>query len=135
MPWLRDLRFVRLAAALFVVEVLIACFCHDRWLRPYGGDVLSVGLVYALIRALCPVKHAPALAAALAVALAVELAQYGGLVSLLGLEGVPVARTVLGTSFDWADLGAYALGGALVQALRLRVELSATPRLRRQSWP
>ncbi|MCW3838276.1 DUF2809 domain-containing protein [Sphingomonas canadensis] len=102
------------AAAIFAVEVLIALFVRDRFVRPYLGDVLAVVLVYAGLRAITPLRVVPAALAALGVAFAVELGQLAGLVHLLGLGSSPVARTVLGTGFDPADLLAYTAGAGIV---------------------
>ena len=42
------------ALILLVVEVLIALFVNDQFVRPYLGDVLAVVLVYASLRAVTP---------------------------------------------------------------------------------
>ena len=39
---------------LLGVEVVIALFVHDRFVRPYLGDVLVVWVVYAFLRTLFP---------------------------------------------------------------------------------
>ncbi len=33
-------------ALVFIIEVLIALYMHDAFIRPYGGDILAVILVY-----------------------------------------------------------------------------------------
>lgn len=38
------------ALLLLMTEVLIALFVHDRFIRPYAGDILVVLLIYALVR-------------------------------------------------------------------------------------
>jgi hypothetical protein len=58
-----------------------------------------------------------ALGAALGVAVAVEVAQLVGLGEMLGLGGNRLARVVLGTTFDPADLLFYAFGAACVALL------------------
>lgn len=35
---------------LLCVEVLIALYVHDDFIRPYIGDVLVVGVVYCFLR-------------------------------------------------------------------------------------
>ncbi|MET0287217.1 MAG: DUF2809 domain-containing protein, partial [Polyangiales bacterium] len=41
-----SLRYAAHALALFLVEVAIALWVHDDFVRPYVGDVLVVPLVY-----------------------------------------------------------------------------------------
>lgn len=102
------------AIALFAIEVLIALFVRDNFVRPYVGDVLAVALVYCSLRAATPLSVNIALAATLAIAFAIEIAQALGLLATLGLAGNAVARIVLGGTFDWADLGAYLAGAVII---------------------
>ncbi|MDO7843305.1 ribosomal maturation YjgA family protein [Sphingomonas immobilis] len=106
------------AAALlvFAIEVAIALFVDDGFVRPYLGDSLAVVLVYLAIRACIRLGVTPAVLAAVAIAFAVEVSQYFHLVRLLGLEWSAVARCVLGTGFDPQDFAAYLAGGALAFA-------------------
>ena len=109
--------------ALLLTEVAIALFVHDRVVRPHGGDSLAVALVYCALRAVTGLRWPVALGVALAVACLIELGQLVGLLSMLGLADVRVARVVLGSGFDPADFGAYALGAlgvAVVERARGR---------------
>jgi len=105
------------AILIFAIEVLIALFVRDDFVRPYLGDVLAIGFVYAALRALTPLSFPQALAVTLAIALVIELAQAFGLLGALGLADNELARIVLGGVFDWHDLAAYAAGGAMIAAL------------------
>ena len=100
--------------AIFLIEVLIALYVRDAFIRPYGGDVLAVVLVYVGLRAVTSLRVGPAVAVALAIAFGVEVAQALNLITTLGLENVQLARTVLGTSFAWGDLAAYGAGAVMV---------------------
>jgi hypothetical protein len=102
------------AAALLAVEVLIALFVHDDFVRPYLGDVLAIALVYTALRAVTPLRLGSALAVTLAIALVFELSQAANLLGVLGLADNAVARTVLGGSFDWLDLLAYGAGAVVI---------------------
>lgn len=102
------------ALILLVVEVLIALFVKDQFVRPYLGDVLAVMLVYAALRAATPLRLASALSIALTIALVIEIAQALNLLAALGLADNRLARVVLGGAFDMLDLAAYAAGGAVV---------------------
>lgn len=102
------------ALAIFAIEVLVALFVRDNFIRPYVGDVLAVALVYTALRAATPLGLWPTIALTLAIAFAVELAQLFNLLDATGLRGSQVARIVLGGSFDPTDLVAYFAGAALV---------------------
>ena len=105
------------ALVLFVVEVLIALFVRDAFVRPYLGDVLAVMLVYAVLRAATPLGTVSALCAALGIALVIEVAQALNLLGALGLADNELARVVLGGAFDMLDMAAYCAGGAAVLAV------------------
>lgn len=108
---------------IFIVEVLIALYIRDRFIRPYVGDVLVVVLLYFAIRVLWPkgIRLLPLYVTLFACA--VEVSQYFNLVALLGLADNRLARTLLGSTFDWADVVCYLVGGALVWGWqRLRVK-------------
>jgi len=112
------LRFHRgyaLAALLvFAVEVGIALYVRDRFVRPVLGEVLAVVLVYLGLRAVRPIAVRPAALAALAIGCAVEFSQFLGLADLLGLAPGSHWRTVIGSQFDTRDLIAYAAGALAI---------------------
>jgi hypothetical protein len=102
------------ALFIFLVEVGIALFVRDDFVRPYAGDVLAVMLVCTALRAITPLRLGSALAVTLAIALVIELAQAANLLGALGLADNALARTVLGGSFDWFDLLAYGAGAVVI---------------------
>lgn len=104
------------ALALFLIEVAIALWVRDQWIRPIGGDVLAVILVYCGLRAITPLRIWPAALAAVAIGFVVEASQAFGLVDRLGLGDNVIARTVLGHAFAWEDMAAYVVGGLIVVA-------------------
>jgi hypothetical protein len=110
-------RYALAALAVFALEVAIALFVDDAFVRPLVGDALAVVLVYLILRAATPLRPRVALAAALGVAVLVELGQFVGLGELLGLGGNAVARVVLGTTLDPVDLLFYAFGAVGVALL------------------
>jgi hypothetical protein len=106
--------YLTLAVFIFVIEVLIALYVRDNFIRPYVGDVLVVILMYCFVKAFLEV---PALALAggvLLFAFAIEGLQYVKVVQVLGLENSSLVRTVLGTSFAWLDMLAYVVGTGIV---------------------
>lgn len=95
---------------LFLIEVGIALFVRDRFIRPYFGDFLVVILLYCLLKSFWNGSPLKAGVYVLIFAFAVEIGQYFQLVKVLGLNHSELARTVIGTGFDWGDLVAYTLG-------------------------
>lgn len=95
---------------ILVLIVLIALFVRDRFIRPYGGDVLVTVLICCFVRIIFPrrVKLLPLWVFLFATA--VEIGQYFNMVDLLGLGHIRLFRIALGTSFSWPDLLCYAAG-------------------------
>lgn len=100
-----------IAFILFVViEVLIALYVHDTFIRPYIGDVLVVIVLYCSVRIIMPERcHLLPLWIFLFAAF-VEWTQYMKLVELLGWQDNRFISTLMGTSFDWKDIMCYAVG-------------------------
>ncbi|WP_045690345.1 DUF2809 domain-containing protein [Hymenobacter sp. AT01-02] len=112
--WRFDRSYFRLLLLLLAVEILIAALAHDRWLRPYGGDVLVVGLLYCF---LCSFRQAfpwRVVGAVLLFALVIEGLQAVHFIHWLGLEHSLLANLILGRGFAWADVLAYGVGTGLV---------------------
>jgi hypothetical protein len=103
-----------LAVLIFTIEVLIALFVRDHFVRPYFGDVLVVILIYCFIKSFLRLPVFPVAIGVLIFSFTIEFLQYQNIVEMLGLEKSVVARTVIGTLFEWIDLLAYAVGIATV---------------------
>ena len=114
--YMKKKRLIYLIAAivLFVIELLIALFVHDSFVRPYVGDMLVVILIYCFVRIFIPEKFRLLPLAVFLFALATEIMQYFKIVSLLHLEDNAVLSTIIGTSFDLKDVLCYAFGCILL---------------------
>ncbi len=95
---------------LFLLEIAIALFVHDNFIRPYFGDFLVVMLLYCFLKSFLNVSVWVAAGFVLLFSFAIEIAQYFNAVEKLGLEHYKIATVVLGNSFAWMDLLAYVLG-------------------------
>ena len=102
---------------IFAVEVCIALFVRDRFIRPYGGDVLVTVLICCFLRIFLPhgVKLLPLYV--FLFALAVEIGQYFDFVALMGLGNSRFFRILLGSTFSPADIVCYGVGCALFALL------------------
>ena len=103
-----------IALLLFGIEVIIAKFAHDQIIRPYFGDFLVVILIYCFVKSFLNIPYLNTAIAVLIFSFVLEILQYFDIVTRLGLGHSKLARTVIGTSFEWIDLMAYTLGIALV---------------------
>ena len=99
---------------IFFVEVLIALFVHDNFVRPYLGDVLVVILIYCFIKSFLNLPVLPVVVFVLIFSFTIEFLQFLNIVEKLHLEKSKIARTVIGTSFSWIDLLTYIVGIAIV---------------------
>lgn len=91
-------------------EIFIAVFVHDNFVRPYAGDYLVVMLLYCFVKGFFVITDTKAALLVLLFSFAVEGSQYLDLVNRLHLQNSKVARTILGSSFEWKDLLCYVLG-------------------------
>jgi hypothetical protein len=102
--------YAAIFALLLLVEIGIALFVHDRFIRPYFGDVLVTVLLCCLCRVVIP-KGMPLLPVYVFLfAVFVELTQYFDLVGLLGWEDNTLMATIMGRSFYLWDIVCYGAG-------------------------
>ena len=105
-----------LTVCLFLIEVCIALFVNDRFIRPYVGDFLVVILIYCFVRSFFKVPVIQTAIGVLIFAFAIEGLQYIEFVKILGLQNSKLASVVLGNSFSWMDMITYVLGIGFVLA-------------------
>ncbi|GAA4309377.1 DUF2809 domain-containing protein [Mucilaginibacter gynuensis] len=109
-----NINYFILALLLFAAEVLIAIYAHDTIIRPYGGDLLVVILIYCIVKAFVNAPVWPTTLGTLAFAYAVEVSQYFKLAVHLGLGHSKTAMLLIGSAFAWGDMLAYTLGIIIV---------------------
>lgn len=112
-------RHALLALLLFGIELLIGTLLDDGFIRPFVGDVLVVMLIYCLIRTGIRLPAIPLASAVLLFATLVETGQYFHLADRLGVGHIPLARILIGSTFDPKDLLAY-LAGTLITCILSR---------------
>ena len=115
----KRLLFLALTLFLIGVEVLIALYVHDRFIRPFFGDVLVAVLLCAAVRVIVPDRPLWLPAGVFLFCTGVEILQYFQYFSLpqrLGLYRIPWIKVLLGSSFDFRDILCYAAGCAAFAA-------------------
>ena len=96
------------------VEVLIALFVHDKFVRPYVGDVLVVMVIYTFVRIFVPEKVSLLPLLVFLFATGVEVLQAVNIVEVLGLSDNAFFRILIGSTFDFKDIVCYAVGCVLL---------------------
>ncbi len=108
--------YIALTLILLAVEVLIALFVHDSFVRPYIGDVLVVIVLYTFVRIIMPegVKLLPVYIFIFSVV--VEVLQFFDVVRLLGLSDSRFFSVLIGGTFDLKDIVCYGVGCVILMA-------------------
>jgi hypothetical protein len=88
--------YFALTVLILVIEVLIAVYLHDGFIRPYAGDFLVVILIYCFVRSFLQTPVMPMALAVLVFSYLVETLQYFNFVKLIGLEHSRIARIIIG---------------------------------------
>ena len=111
-PMIMKKRILYLTATivLLIIEVLIALYVHDDFVRPYVGDMLVVVVVYTFVRILIPEKVRLLPLWVFIFAVAVEILQWFHIVDILGLTNNRFFSVLIGGVFDVKDILCYAVG-------------------------
>lgn len=106
----RRIIYVAIFCSLLIVELCIALFVHDAFVRPYVGDMLVTLLLCCMCRVILPDKIRLLPVFVFLFAACVEIAQYFDVVALMGLTNNRFLSIALGRTFSWMDLVCYAIG-------------------------
>ena len=113
----KRLSYFLIFCSLMTVEVCIALFVHDSFIRPYVGDILVTLLLCCMARVVIPDQVRLLPLYVFLFAACVEIGQYFDVVALLGLEDNRLISIALGRTFSWLDLVCYAVGGVAASGL------------------
>ena len=108
----RRILYLIIFCGLLALEMGIALFINDAFVRPYVGDMLVTLLLCCLCRLIVPDKVRLLPVYVFIFAACVEIGQYFDLVALLGLAENRIISIALGRTFSWMDLVCYAIGCA-----------------------
>lgn len=106
----RRLTYMLLFVLFLAIEVLIALFVRDNFIRPYVGDMLVTVVICLLLRAVMPIKARLLPLFVFILAALVEIGQYFDFVALLGLSDNRFFSVLLGRTFSLADIICYGAG-------------------------
>lgn len=103
-------KYFLLFLILLAVEVIIAVFVKDKFVRPFAGDFLVVILIYCFLKSFVKISDFKAAFLVFIFACFIETLQAFDFVRFIKMENNKIASVVLGTSFDWVDILLYFLG-------------------------
>jgi Protein of unknown function (DUF2809) len=104
------LSYLIIGLVILIVEITIAVYAKDGFIRPILGDYLAAILVFYLLATILKTSENKIALLALSISYLIEGLQYLNILKLLNLEQHKLLRIVFGTSFSWMDMLAYTLG-------------------------
>ena len=107
-------KYLFLTLIFLAVEIFIALFVNDDFIRPFVGDVLVVVLIYCFLRIFLDFRYWKIALGVLILSFTIEILQYFDYVKRLGLEGNRILSAALGRTFAFEDFAAYFAGFLLV---------------------
>lgn len=114
------IKYLTALILLVIIEIFIAIFIDDAFIRPYVGDMLVVMVLYCAVRVIVPFKYRLMPLWIFIFAAFVEILQYFNFVGRLGLQDNRFWRIVMGTVFDWKDVACYGAGCILLSVYEYR---------------
>lgn len=114
-------KYIYITLLLFIIELVIAIYVRDRFIRPFFGDVLAVMLIFSFFRIFYKGDGLKLGFGVLIVAFVIETSQYIELIKILGIEQNKIATIILGATFDWLDIVAYVFGALFSYFLDKRI--------------
>ena len=102
-----NLRYFLIFISIFIIEVFIALYIKDNFIRPYFGDYLVIFLVYYFLLSFIKADKNKIALSVLIFAFTVEIIQYFQVLSYFNLEKNRILRIVAGNTFSFEDLIIY----------------------------
>lgn len=103
-------KYLCLTLIFLAVEILIALFVDDAFVRPFVGDALVVILIYCFLRIFLSFRYWKIALAVLIFSFTIEILQYFDYVKILGFENNRILSAALGRTFAAGDFAAYFAG-------------------------
>ena len=102
--------YLVISILLLIVEIIIAIFVNDQFIRPIFGDYLASILLFYMITTFSKLSENKIALITLLISYTIEILQYIHILELLHLDKIKILNIVLGNSFSWTDMLAYTLG-------------------------
>lgn len=98
---------------LFIIEVCIALFIKDNFIRPFFGDYLVIFLVYFFVRTFINSTSLIINIVVLLFAFFIEFLQYINFNDIFQIKN-KIIRIIIGNTFSWEDLVIYSLASLTI---------------------
>jgi len=95
---------------LFIIEVAIAIFLSNGFIRSTFGDFLVVMLIYSFVKTIFDWKPLKVAIGVLIFAYLIEFTQLFQILKICNLQDHKILATVLGSTFQISDLVSYTIG-------------------------
>jgi hypothetical protein len=104
------LPYLLISIIILIVEIIIAVFAKDQFIRPIFGDYLAVLFLFYFFAAFVKFSKNTIALITLLISYTIEGLQYIHILEVMSLEQYPLLKIIFGTSFSWTDMLAYTLG-------------------------
>jgi hypothetical protein len=104
------LNYLFSSISILIIEILIAVFANDQFIRPIFGDYLTVIFLFYLFAAFLKLSKNTIAIITLLISYSIEGLQYIHILEVFKLEHYRILKIIFGTSFSWTDMLAYTIG-------------------------
>lgn len=104
---------------IFLIEVGIALFIHDQFIRPYLGDYLVIFLLYYFTASFVKTRPTYIIIGILLFSYLIEMLQFLNIVDYFQIKN-KILRIVIGNTFSFEDLIIYTLAGISLYLFKSR---------------
>ncbi|WP_298137432.1 DUF2809 domain-containing protein [Flavobacterium sp.] len=105
-----NIKYLLVSCCILIIEILIAIYGKDDFIRPIFGDYLASILVFYLLATFLKTDLNKIAILSLLISYMIEFLQYINILELLHLDKIKILNILLGNSFSWTDMLAYTLG-------------------------
>ncbi|MEC4004810.1 DUF2809 domain-containing protein [Flavobacterium sp. SUN052] len=103
-------KYLIISCCILFIEITIAVFVNDQFIRPIFGDYLASILVFYLLATFLKNDLNKIAIISLLISYTIEFSQYFHILELFHLDKIKILKIILGNSFSWTDMLAYTLG-------------------------
>lgn len=103
-------KYLIISCVILIIEITIALFVNDQFIRPIFGDYLASILVFYLLATFVKIDLNKIAILSLLISYSIEFLQFLHILELLDLDKIKILNILLGNSFSWTDMLAYTLG-------------------------
>ncbi len=103
-------KYLLVSCVILILEITIALFVNDQFIRPIFGDYLASILVFYLLATFLKTDLNKIAILSLLISYTIEFLQYIHILEFLHLDKIKILNILLGNSFSWTDMLAYTLG-------------------------